>query len=77
MSTIGGKLDTIMNRMNNQERKGNSSNEVGVVEAGGKNVLLMRELLMKVLIKLRELILLMGIETTTSSQTTTFQPTIP
>ena len=32
MSAIEVKLDTIMNRMNNHERKGNSGNEVGTVE---------------------------------------------
>ena len=32
MSAIEAKLDTIMNRMNNQERRGHSCNEVGVVE---------------------------------------------
>ena len=42
----------------------------------GKNVLMMRDLLMKVPISLRKLNLLVGIEATTSSQTTTFQPTI-
>ena len=42
----------------------------------GINVLLMKDLLMKVPIWLRKLSLLMGIEATSSSQTTTFQPTI-
>ena len=32
MSTIEAKLDTIMNRMNNKERRGNCYNEVGVEE---------------------------------------------
>ena len=32
MSTIEAKPDTIMNRMNNQERRGHSCNEVGTVE---------------------------------------------
>ena len=32
MSAIEAKLDTIMNRMNNQERRDHSYNEVGVVE---------------------------------------------
>ena len=32
MSAIEAKLDTIMNRMNNQERRGHFCNEVGVVE---------------------------------------------
>ena len=36
MSTIEAKLDTIMNRMTNQERKGHSCNEVGVVEGAGQ-----------------------------------------
>ena len=36
MSTIESKLDTIMNRMNNQERIGHSCNEVGVVEGIGQ-----------------------------------------
>ena len=36
MSSIEAKLDTIMNSMNNQERKGNSCNEVGVVEGVGQ-----------------------------------------
>ena len=36
MSTIEAKLDTIMDRMNNQERRGNSCNEVGVVEGVGQ-----------------------------------------
>ena len=36
MSTIESKLDTIMNRMNNQERRGHSGNEVGVVEGVGQ-----------------------------------------
>ena len=35
MSTIEAKLDTIMNRMNNKERRGHSYNEVGVVEGVG------------------------------------------
>ena len=35
MSAIEAKLDTITNMMNNQERKGNSCNEVGVVEGAG------------------------------------------
>ena len=35
MSSIEAKPDTIMNRMNNQEKKGNSCNEVGVVEGVG------------------------------------------
>ena len=32
MSTIEAKLDAIMNRMNNQERRGHSCNEMGIVE---------------------------------------------
>ena len=32
MSTIEAKLDTIMNRMSNQEKRGHSCNEVGTVE---------------------------------------------
>ena len=32
MSAIEAKLDAIMNWMNNQERRGHSSNEVGIVE---------------------------------------------
>ena len=32
MSTIEAKMDAIMNKMNNQERKGHSCNEVGIVE---------------------------------------------
>ena len=36
MSTIEAKLDTIMNRMNNQERRGYSCNEVGVVKGVGQ-----------------------------------------
>ena len=36
ISTIEAKLDTIMNMMNNQERRGNSYNEVGVVESDGQ-----------------------------------------
>ena len=32
MSTIEAKLDTIMNRMNNQEKRGHSCNEVGTLE---------------------------------------------
>ena len=32
MSAVEAKLYTIMKRMNNQEKKGNSYNEVGVVE---------------------------------------------
>ena len=43
----------------------------------GRNMLLMRDLLMKVPIRLRKLIFLMGIEAINSSQTKTFQPTIP
>ena len=35
MSAIEAKLDTIMNRMNNQERRGHSYNEVGTVEDAG------------------------------------------
>ena len=35
MSEIEAKLDTIMNRMNNQERRGHSCNEVRVVEGAG------------------------------------------
>ena len=36
MSTIEAKLDTIMNKMNNQEIRGHSCNEVGVVEGAKK-----------------------------------------
>ena len=36
MSAIEAKLDTIMKKMNNQERRGNSYNEVGVVEGVGQ-----------------------------------------
>ena len=32
MSAIEAKLDTIIKRMNNQERRGHSYNEVGIVE---------------------------------------------
>ena len=32
MSAIEAKLDAIMNRMNNQERRGHSIHEVGIVE---------------------------------------------
>ena len=32
MSTIEAKLDSIMNKISNQERKGHSCNEVGIVE---------------------------------------------
>ena len=35
MSSIGAKLDTIMNKMNNQEKRGHLCNEVGVVESVG------------------------------------------
>ena len=39
MSIIEAKLDAIMNKMNNQERRGHSYNEVGIVEgAEQKNV---------------------------------------
>ena len=39
MSTIEAKLDAVMNRMNNQERRGHFCNEVGIVEgAEQKNV---------------------------------------
>ena len=39
MSTIEAKLDEIMNKMNNQERRGHSCNEVGIMEgAEQKNV---------------------------------------
>ena len=39
MSTIEAKLDAIMNRMKNQERRGHSCNEVGIVEgAEQKNI---------------------------------------
>ena len=36
MLAIEAKLDTIMNRMNNQERRGHSYNEVGTVEDAGQ-----------------------------------------
>ena len=36
MSIIEANLDTIMNMMSNQERRGNSYNEVGVVEGAGQ-----------------------------------------
>ena len=36
MSAIEAKLDTIMNRMNNKERRDHSYNEVGVVEGVGQ-----------------------------------------
>ena len=32
MTTIKAKLDAIMNKMNNQEKRGHSCNEVGIVE---------------------------------------------
>ena len=32
MTAIEANLDAIMNRMNNQEKKGYSCNEVGIVE---------------------------------------------
>ena len=35
MLAIEAKLDTIMNRMNNRERRGHSCNEVRVVEGVG------------------------------------------
>ena len=38
MSTIEAKIDTIMNMMNNEERRGNSYNEVGVVEGARKKM---------------------------------------
>ena len=37
MSTIEAKLDAIMNRMNNHERRGHSVNEVGIVEGAELN----------------------------------------
>ena len=51
MSAIESKLDTIMNRMSNQERKGHSYNEVGTLKELNINVLLMRDFLMRVPIK--------------------------
>ena len=36
MSTTEAKLDTIMNKMNDQERRGNSCNEVGGVDGVGQ-----------------------------------------
>ena len=36
MSAIKAKLDTIMNRINNQERRSYSCNEVGVLEGAGQ-----------------------------------------
>ena len=33
MSNIEAKLDAIMNRMNNQERRSHSCNEVGIMES--------------------------------------------
>ena len=36
VETIEAKLDTTMNRTNNQERKGHSYNEVGIVEGAKK-----------------------------------------
>ena len=75
MSTIEAKLDTIMNRMNNQERGGNFCNEVGVVEGVGQKCYIDKGLAHEVPIRLRKLSLLMGKEATISIQTTTFQPT--
>ena len=51
MSAIEAKLDTIMNMMSNQERKGHSYIEVGTVKELNINVLLMKDLLMRVPIK--------------------------
>ena len=39
MSTIEAKLDIIMNRMSNQERRGHSCNEVGNVEGAKQKCL--------------------------------------
>ena len=39
ISTIEAKLDTIMNRMNNQERRGNSYNEVGTVDGTEQKII--------------------------------------
>ena len=36
MSTIEAKLDAIMNRSKNQETRGHSCNEVGIVEGAEK-----------------------------------------
>ena len=40
MSTIESKLEVIMNRMNNQERRGHSCNEVGIVEGADQKTIL-------------------------------------
>ena len=37
MTAIEAKLDVIMNRMNNQERRNHSINEVGIMNGAKKN----------------------------------------
>ena len=75
MTTIEAKLDAIMNRMNNQERRSHSIHEVGIVKVLSRKMLLVRDYLMKVHTRWRKLSVLMETKAITSSQTTTYQPT--
>ena len=75
MSAIEAKLDTIMNRMNNQERRGHSCNKVGVVESVGHKCSIAEGLAHEGPYQVKEAQFFNGIEAIISSQSTTFQPT--
>ena len=65
MTAVEAKLDVIMNRLNNQERRNHSAHEVGIVEDAEKKM--KQNLLMKVLTRWRKLSIFREIGAITSS----------
>ena len=75
MIEIKAKLDAIMNMMNNKEKRGHSCNEVGIIEGVEQKSIVDLGLAHEGAYQVMKSSTLMGIEVTTSSPITTYQPT--
>ena len=75
MTVIEAKLDALMNKLGNQERRMHSSMKCEQWKETSRRVSLMRDLLLRVPIRWRRLSLWVENKATISSPTTTFQPT--
>ena len=75
MTKIEAKPDAIMNKMNNQEKRGHSCNEVGIVEGAEYKSVDNLGLSHEGAYQVDEVSTLMVIEVITSSPTITYQPT--
>ena len=75
MSTIEAKLDALMRKMNNKERRSHSANAVGIEEGGEHKCIVDEGLAREGPCQVEEAQFVNGNKATTLSPTQTFQPT--